>query len=163
MWSARLAFPFAAVLLLCGYAQALVGVVPMGRKDPLARLLAVGLPDVVSGVEKLREDTHAGALVTTDYATTAWFEFYLHTRPPLVQIGEEFRWPDALKPQAKLFSQPALYVTEIRHDRRDLLVPHFSSVKEIARIDRKRDGIPIAHYIVYRIDGLKGDAVGRIP
>ena len=162
-WSARLAIPVAAILLLCGYAQALIGVVPLGRKDPLARLLAVGLPDVVSRVETLREDAHADALITTEYASTAWFAFYSRAHPPIVQIGEEFRWPDAPAPQAKLFSRPALYVTEIRHDRRDLLAVHFSSVREIARIDRKRDGIPIAHYIVYRIDGLKGGPIGRMP
>lgn len=162
-WSARLAVPIAAILLLCGYAQALFGVVPIGRKDPLARLLAVGLPDVVSGVETLREGTHADALITTDYASTAWFAFYSPACPPVVQVGEEFRWPDAPVPRAGLFSRPALYVTETRHDRRDLLAAHFSSVKEIARIDRKQKGIPVAHYIVYQIDGLHGVPPGRMP
>ncbi len=162
-WSARMAVPLAAVLLLCGYAQALLGVVPMGRKDPLARLLAVGLPEVVSSVETLDKDAHAGALITTEYASTAWFAFYWHAHPPIVQIGEEFRWPDAPTPQAGLFLQSALYVTEVRHDRRDLLAMHFSSIREVTRIDRQRNGIPIARYIVYQIEGLKGVPPGRIP
>jgi hypothetical protein len=34
---------------------------------------------------------------------------------------------------------------------------------EVARIDRERKGVTIAHYVVYRVSGLKGAPVGRIP
>ncbi len=162
-WSVRLAVPVAAIVLLAGYAQALLGVVPMGRKDPLARLLAVGVPDVASQVQALRAATRSGALLTTDYASTAWFAFYAPTHPPIIQIGEEYRWSDAPVPQISLFAQSALYVAEQRRDRRDLVAAHFSRVDEIARIDRKREGVPIARYVIYRVSGLKGGPVGRMP
>jgi hypothetical protein len=162
-WSARLAVPIAVLLLFCGYAQALLGVVPMGRKDPLARLLAFGLPEVTSKVQALRIATHSDAIVTTDYASTAWFAFYAPQQTPVVQIGEEYRWPNAPIPQASLFAKTALYVTEVRRDRHDLLTAHFTQVGEIARFDREREGVAVAHYVVYRIGGLKGAPVGHLP
>ena len=162
-WSARLAVPVAAVLLLAGYAQALIGVVPFGRKDPLARLLAVGLTDVTGKVEKLRVATGAAAILTTDYATTGWFAFYAPSEAPVVDIGEDYRWPDAPPPAVKLLERPALYVTEMRRDRHDLIAAHFGEVTEIARIDRERAGVPIAHYVVYRVGSLKGSPPGRMP
>ncbi|HEY0281847.1 MAG TPA: hypothetical protein VGC27_04390, partial [Rhizomicrobium sp.] len=160
-WSKRLAVPFAAVLLAAVYAQALFGVVPMGRKDPLARLLAVGFPEVAAKVEALRLTAQAGAVLTTDYASTGWFAFY--GSGPVVQIGENYRWSGAPVAAAPLLAGPVLYVTEIRRDRHDLIGTHFAEVTEIARIDRERQGIPIAHYVVYRASGLKGAPVGRMP
>jgi 4-amino-4-deoxy-L-arabinose transferase-like glycosyltransferase len=160
-WSKRLAVPLAALLLAAAYAQALFGVVPMGRNDPLARLLAVGFPEVVAKVDALRLSAHAGAVLTTDYASTAWFAFY--GPGPVVQIGEEIRWSDAPAATASLFAGPALYVSETRRDRHDLIAAHFADVAEIARIDRERKGVAIAHYVVYRVSGLKGAPAGRIP
>jgi 4-amino-4-deoxy-L-arabinose transferase-like glycosyltransferase len=160
-WSKRLAVPAAALLLAAAYAQALFGVVPMGRKDPMARLLAVGFPEVAAKVEALRLSSHAGAVLTTDYASTAWFAFY--GPGPVVQIGEDYRWPQAPAASAALYAHPALYVSEVRRDSRDLVAAHFAHIAEIARIDRQRDGVAIAHYVVYRVSGLKGAPVGRIP
>lgn len=160
-WSARLAVPVAAVLLFAGYAQALFGVVPTGRKDPLARLLAVGFPQVAGQVRALKASAEAEAIMTTDYATAAWFAFYVQRR--VVDIGEDYRWPDAPTPAAALFDKPALYVTELRRDRHDVVAVHFAEVREIARFDRLRGAIAIAHYVVYRAKGLKGAPPGRMP
>jgi len=160
-WSKRLAVPVAAMLLGAAYAQALFGVVPMGRKDPLARLLAVGFPEVAAKVETLRLTAHAGAVLTTDYASTAWFAFY--GPGPVVQIGEDYRWAGAPVPTALLFAGPALYVSEARRDRHELIGAHFAQVGQIARIDRERKGVAIAHYVVYRVSGLKGAPAGHIP
>jgi len=159
-WSSRLAMPVAAVLLFAGYAQALFGVVPLGRKDPLARLLAVGFPQVVERLDTLRADT-GGAVLTTDYASTAWLAFYGHY--PVVAVGEDYRWPEAPPAPASLCAMSCLYVTEIRRDRYDLIAARFSGVTEIARFDRQREGVPIARYIVYRAQGPKQAVLGRLP
>ncbi len=160
-WSSRLAVPLAAVLLFAGYAQALAGIVPMGRKDPIARLLAVGFPNVVHHLESLKQANGAGAILTTDYASTAWFSFYGHFT--IVALGEGYRWPDAPAAPRALFHRPALYITEIRRDRHDLIAAHFAHVTAIARFDRKREGVPIAHYIVYRVTGPQEQNFGRMP
>lgn len=165
-WSTKLAVPVAAVLLVAGYAQALLGVVPMGRKDPLARLLAVGMPDLVSQLEAVRTANGAGVIYTTDYATTAWFSFY--SRLPVVSLGEDYRWPDAPLVTKADLAKPALYIFEVRKartglDRRDLFAARFAIAREVARFDRSRKGVAIAHYSVWRVEGAKTADLGRKP
>lgn len=159
--SARLALPVALVLVVAGYAQALIGVVPMGRKDPLARLLAVGMPLVVRDLGELKTANHAERIITTDYASTGWFAFY--SPYPVVSLGEDMRWPNSAPLTAADFTHPALYITEDRRDLHALVATRFTSVSEIARIDRMRGDIAIAHYVVYRVSGPKGSDLGRMP
>ena len=161
--SRKLATPVAAVLLLAVYAQALFGVIPFGRSDPLARLLAVGFDGVTQTIEKSVADNRAAAILTTDYASTAWFSFYLPANVPVIQANEPYRYADAPVPDAALLSQPLLYVVEQRLDRHAELEARFASVREISRFDRLRHGVPIAHYVVYRLSGWRGQAFGRMP
>jgi 4-amino-4-deoxy-L-arabinose transferase-like glycosyltransferase len=165
-WSGRLAVPVAATLLIAAYAQALFGVVPMGRKDPMARLLAAGLPEVAKKVEDLRLANHAGAILTTDYATVSWFSFYSPARPPVALIGEEYRFADSPPLSPTLLRKPMLYVCEDHNnkcDRREEIAAHFDTVTQIARLDRKRKGAVIAQYVVYRVEGAKDGSIGRVP
>ena len=161
--SRRLAKPVARLLVLSVYAQALLGIVPLGRSDPLARLLAVGFDGVAMHIEQLASSNRAGAILTTDYASQSWFSFYLPSHPQIVQIDEEFRYPDAPRADAALLSQPLIYVVEKRLDRHDLVAAHFAEVTPIAHFDRLRRGVAIAHYVVYRVAGLRGTPLGRLP
>ncbi len=157
------ATPVAAVLLLAVYAQALFGVIPFGRSDPLARLLAVGFDGVAANVETLRRSNNAAAIVTTDYASTAWFAFYLPDHPPVIQANEDYRYPDARVPDGGLLGRPALYVVEQRLDKHAELAGRFGAVREVARFDRLRHGVPIAHYVAYLLGDWRGTRFGRLP
>jgi hypothetical protein len=156
------ATPVAVVLLLAVYAQALFGVIPFGRSDPLARLLAVGFDGVAQNIETARAQNGASAILTTDYESTAWFAFYLPGHPPVIQANEDYRYPDAPVPDTKLLTRPLLYVVEQRLDHRDLLAAQFAQVAPVAHFDRLRHGVPIAHYIVYRLGGWRGTRFGRL-
>lgn len=161
--SRRLAVPVAALLLLAVYAQALFGIVPLGRSDPLARLLAVGMERVTGTVEQTAANEHAAAILTTDYASTAWLNFTLPSHSRIVQLTEEQRYLDAPRPDASLLSRPLLYVVEQRLDRHDFVAAHFAQVTPIAHVDRLRRGVAIAHYVIYRVVGLRGAPLGRMP
>jgi 4-amino-4-deoxy-L-arabinose transferase-like glycosyltransferase len=161
--SRRLAIPVAALLLVGVYAQALFGVVPLGRSDPLARLMAVGMPAVTQDIERLANHDHAQAILTTDYASTAWLSFYLPSHPAIVQLNEEKRYPDAARADVGLLSQPLLYVVEARLDRHDFVAQHFARVTPLAQVDRLRRGVAIAHYVIYRVGGFHGAPLGRMP
>jgi len=161
--SRRLAAPVATVLLLAVYAQALFGIIPFGRSDPLARLLAVGFDGVAQTVEKSADGSHAAAILTTDYATTSWLSFYLPAGRPVIQINEAYRYPDAPAPDASVLSRTLLYVVEQRLDKHAGLAPQFSSVVEVGHFDRLRRGVPIAHYVIYRVSGWNGQRTGRMP
>ena len=158
-----LAVPVSAALLIAVYAQALFGVIPFGRSDPLARLLAVGFDGVAQNIERLRHANGATAVVTTDYESTAWFSFYLPDHPPVIQANEEYRYPDARPAGADLLAAPALYVVEQRLDKHRELTGRFATVREVARFDRLRHGVPIAHYVAYALSGWRGIAFGRAP
>jgi hypothetical protein len=161
--SRQLATPVAAVLLLAVYAQALLGVIPFGRSDPLARLLAVGFDGVANQVETARASAGAAAIVTTDYASTAWLSFYLPRHPAVLQLNEPWRYADAPDAPAALLSRPLLYVVEQRLDKHAEMSAHFRSIRPIAQFDRLRHGVPIAHYVAYRVSGWNGTSVGRLP
>lgn len=157
-WSARLAIPVAAVLLIAGYAQALVGVIPFGRKDPLARLLAVGLPEVVQQIGEKKSAAGAGLIVTSDYATTSWLSFY--SPFAVAHVGEDYRWPDS--PVAR-FTGPALYVAEDRRDLHAGLARCFGKIESLGQVDRLRKGVAIAHYRLYRLASPTKQPCGRMP
>ncbi len=161
--SRPLAAPVAAVLLIAVYAQALFGVIPFGRSDPLARLLAVGFEGVSQKIETAQRATGAAAIVTSDYESTSWFAFYLPGHPPVIQFNEPERYLDAPVPEAGLLQRPLLYVVELRLDKHKELSGLFGQVREVARFDRLRHGVPIAHYVAYALSGWRGTRFGRLP
>jgi len=157
------ALPVALLLLAFVYVQAFFNLVPIGRKDPMTRLMGVGIPELGAQVEQARQAARAGAVLTTDYPTSGWFAFYTPGHPPLIQIGDDARWLASPIPDRSLLGQPLIYVSEVRFDQSAMLRAHFSDVHRIAFIDRKRGGKTIANYVLYRVQGLKGPVVGRQP
>jgi len=160
-WSAYLAIPVAFVLLVACYAQAIFGLIPLGRQDPFARLLGVGFGDVAREIGQEQAATSAAAIVTTDYATTAWFAYY--TQLPVIQLNEEDRWLSAPRASVALLRRPLLYVTEPNRNMRDQVATHFGTVSTPATLIRARNGVPVGRYEVYRLGGFHGPALGREP
>jgi 4-amino-4-deoxy-L-arabinose transferase-like glycosyltransferase len=158
-----LAMPVAAVMLLSVYAQAFFAVVPLGRADPLSRLLGVGLDDVVRRVEQDRAKSGAAALVTTDYATTGWFTFYRSGSEPVIPLNEPFRWDMAPKAPQLLLSGPLLYVVEERNDQHAFVSTLFREVERFDTIERRRGGKVVARYAVYRVSGPTAPLDARLP
>jgi hypothetical protein len=154
--SRSFAVPFAAATIVLLYAQALWGVIPRVR-DPVSRLLAVGMDRVADDIETLRAQTQARAILTTSYALTGWFRFYLPSHPPVVQLNERLRYLDEPEPDGSLFEGPLLYVTEIRNDQSASLAMRFAQVTPLAHITRARNGVTIDQYAVYSVSGLKGN------
>ena len=157
--SRRSAVPVAAAMMALVYAQALWAIVP-GVRDPVSRLLAVGMDSVVADIETQRTQIHAQAILTTSYALMGWFRFYMPSHPPVVQVNERFRYVDEPPPPRSLFEGPLLYVTELRNDQSALLVMRFANVTPLTHISRTRNGVKIDEYAVYSVSGLKGEPLG---
>jgi hypothetical protein len=145
------------VLLAFCYLQALLGVVPIGRKDPFARLLAVGLADTARRAEAL----HPAAVLTTDYETAAWFSFY--GRMPVVQLNDESRWLTSPQASSALLGRNLIYIVPQSRDRRPLVADHFDTITPLGPIDRMGRGQAVERYDVYRVAGLRGAPLGRMP
>ena len=98
-WSARAATPVALVMTGLIYAQAVLGIVPVVR-EPISRMLAVGIGRVTDDIEILRAQNNAKAILTTSYEMRGWLSFYLPTKPPVIQVNERFRWLNEPPPAA---------------------------------------------------------------
>ncbi|MBV9330383.1 MAG: glycosyltransferase family 39 protein [Alphaproteobacteria bacterium] len=162
-WLRTAAAPVAVALLLAVYAQALFGFLPVGRSDPVNRLLGFGIPDVA---RKLAEagGGKAAALVVTDYASAGWFSFYRPHGLAVLVLNEPERWEFASPAPGSLLSRPLLYAAEQRLDRSDLVRQWFGQVHLTARIDRSRGSQVIARYIVFRVDQYRGSTpVRKLP
>ena len=151
----RAAAPVASAILIFAYAQALFGVVPMGRADPLSRLLGVGFKDVAADVDKVRTKFAIPAILTTDYGSAAWFGFYLPSRALVIAAGESERWTFVPAAPGVLSSRPLLYVAEAKRDEHAALARRFREVVSLGEIPRKRGNIVIARYVLYRVSGLR--------
>jgi 4-amino-4-deoxy-L-arabinose transferase-like glycosyltransferase len=161
-WCSRLAAPVAAGILILIYAQALTGFIPLGSRDPLARLIGVGFRPVADSLVGAARVAHAGAILTTDYETTAWLRFY---EPGLkvVQLGETYRYPAAPMPEAALMRAPLLYFVEGKRDQSARLRKYFSSVLLATQLRIGRADSQTALYEIYLVDMPKGPVPGRMP
>lgn len=161
-WCTRLAAPVAAIFLLLTYAQALTGFIPLGARDPLARLTGAGFPPVAGSLVGAAKIAHAGAILTTDYETTAWLRFY---EPGLkvVQLGEVNRYPAAPMPDAALMKGPLLYFVEHKRDQSAEVRKYYSSVLLATQLRIGKANSEIARYEIYLVDAQKRPAPGRMP
>ncbi len=159
-WCARLAAPTAALFLVVTYTQALTGVIPLGARDPLARLLGGGFRPVADGVARAARGAGAQAILTTDYETTAWLRFY---EPGLkvVQMGELYRYPAA--PMAAPGLTRLLYLVEKKRDQNPQVRKSFSEVSLATELAVTRDGRELSRYEIYLADAPKGPIYGRMP
>ena len=161
--SRRAAIPTAAVLLALLYAQALTGIIPLGRKDPIQRLLAFGLHEMSKDIVRQVSAHRASAILTTDYAMTAWLRFYLPADLPIIQIDEPWRWAAAPSTNAVTFQHPLIYIADLRRDRPDIVKLQFGTVVPCGQVDRSRRGSVIETYAAYCVRHPKAAAAGKIP
>lgn len=157
----RAATPVAGAILLLAYAQALFGAIPMGRSDPLSRLLGVGLADVAANIDGVRSRSGAEAVLTTDYASAGWFSFYLPSHAPVIAANESERWTFAPEADSALLSGPLLYVAEVKRDEHAALASRFGQITPLGEVERKRGSLVLARYALYRVSGFRGGSVGR--
>jgi hypothetical protein len=161
-WCARLAAPVAAGFLLLIYAQALTGFIPLGTRDPLPRLLGVGVKQMAASLAGITRQNLAAAILTTDYESTAWLRFY---QPGLkvIQLGETYRYPTAPAPDPGLLRQPLIYFVERRRDQSAGLRKQFSSVLLATELQIGRKGEEPEIYELYSVQAPKAPIAGRMP
>jgi hypothetical protein len=158
--SRALAIPIAALILALVYGQAFFGVVP--KRDPIGRLTAFGMKPVVAELEQASRREGAKGIVTTSYATTSWLAFYLKPKMPVVQVNENFRWLSAPEADPALAAAPLLFVTTGGEKTMPAIAAHFSQIDHIGEVDRRRKGVLIEKYDLYRVSGFRGGALGRL-
>ena len=71
-----LALPVAVGILAFSYAQETIGIIQLGKNDPVSRMTAVGIAPVTEEISTLARQTGAQGIVTSKYGTTALLAFY---------------------------------------------------------------------------------------
>ncbi len=155
-WCAKLAMPLAAAILLLAYLQAATGLIPL-KRDPLARLLGVGIRDTADSLVLLQQQSGAQAVLTSDYETTAWLRFYRPTLP-VVAVDQPNRYLDA--PTVRFESGSLLYFADRTRNPDPVSIGNFNTVKQLGEISRGHDA---ARYQVWQLDGPKAAIEGRTP
>jgi 4-amino-4-deoxy-L-arabinose transferase-like glycosyltransferase len=151
-----IAAPLAAVFLLAAYAQALYAPLPL-RKDPVARLLGRDFAPIGEVAAALVKAHLAGAVLTTDYETTAWLRF---TQPgiPVIQINEPERYPDAPPPPPALLQGRLVYLAEFRRDQHHLVQQVFAYAGFPTQLQT-----PSSLYMLYPVARPKSSQIGKMP
>jgi 4-amino-4-deoxy-L-arabinose transferase-like glycosyltransferase len=157
----RAAAPVAAAILVLAYAQAFFGIAPLGRSDPLSRLLGFGLEEAAARVDAIRAKSGARAVLATDYASAAWFDFYLPSHAPIIAASESERWTFLSETDTTLLSGPLLYVAEAKRDEHEALAKRFRQIVPLGEVARKRGALVIGHYVLYRVSDFRGGAFGH--
>lgn len=155
-WCARLAMPVAAAILLLAYVQAATGLIPL-KRDPLARLLGVGMRETAQEVGNLLRENRARAVVTSDYETTAWLRFY-QPALPVVAVDQPNRYLEA--PIVRFESGPLLYFADQSHMFDTVFLGNFERLRPLPDIRRNYDSAP---YWVYLVDRPQTVIEGRTP
>lgn len=155
-WCSRLALPVAAVILLLAYAQAATGFIPL-KRDPLARLLGVGMRETAQQVGALMKETGAQAVITSDYETTAWLRFY-QPALPVVAVDQPNRYLEA--PIVQFKSGPLLYFADQAHMFDVAFMESFARMRPLPDIFR---GHGAGRYWVYLVDQPETVIQGKSP
>jgi 4-amino-4-deoxy-L-arabinose transferase-like glycosyltransferase len=163
-WLNNLAIPVASVILAFSYAQTWTGALPLGKSDPVARMTAMGFAPVAEELAERARADGAAALVTTRYVNTGWLAFYVRPHLPVLQAAEEYRWSDAPAAAASMLDKPLLYVTQNPARELRFITPLFAKIRFEGCVARRRGGVVIDSFCLYRLEGFRHRAGGtRIP
>ena len=158
-----LALPVAIGILAFSYVQETIGIVPLGKNDPVARMTAVGIAPVTEEISTLAHQTGAQGIVTSKYGTTALLAFYLRPHMSIIDVTEDNRWLAAPRATSDILEKPLMYVTQNPEHELPKVAAYFSNIVPITNLDRMRSGSTIDQFQVYSLSGFHGHAVGRVP
>ena len=158
-WCARLAMPAAAAILLLAYLQAATGLIPL-KRDPLARLLGVGMRQTAEKAGDLMREKGAQAVLTTDYETTAWLRFY-NSSLPVVAVNQPNRYLDSV---SVLVAQGSfLYLADGTRGADAELIGSFEANPQILELQRERNGRIVAGYKAILLNAPRHPISGKSP
>ena len=96
-------------------------------------MLARGFPQAAQILASVTQAIHAGAVVTTDYETTALLHYY-QPRLKVIQVDDIYRYPDLANAPSALLKQPLLYFVENRREQTTTIQRYFRDVGPAERI-----------------------------
>jgi hypothetical protein len=160
--SSRSALAVGVVLFVLIGLQSAFGLIPL-RKDPTARLLAVGWQSLAADIEAMRVRLGARCVVASNYGLVSWLTFYLPPGTCVAQINERMRWISMPEPSTALFNGKVLFIGDANLNESDMLRAKYDTLEPQGLLSRERRGQVIETYRLDLVDGLKGDPFDRSP
>jgi len=158
-WAAAAVIPLGLLAAAFVYTEAPLGILPLGGKDPRARVLGVGWPAVAARIEGVRAQTRLREVLTTDYPLASWTAFYLPGHQGVDQITQRMRWSAEPAPPPGQFSNGVLYICGAPCDRLGSVASRFSSVSLVGSIPRLNGTAVVATYSLYALKGPRGEVL----
>jgi 4-amino-4-deoxy-L-arabinose transferase-like glycosyltransferase len=156
LWAAPLAFAFGAL----AFAEALTGAVPLGWADPAVRL--EGFRELARDLDSKASAENAGYLLTQGYALTSLMTYYGDPAIAVVQPEQRIRWIFAPQPSESLFAGPGLALGEAGRRFDLILKMRFRTVEPAGLIERRRGGVVVQTYELYRVADPIGPALDPV-
>lgn len=126
----------------------------LARKDPTFQLR--GWQEVGSAIQKTAADIGAGFVLTSGYGLNGQIDFLLKDGLPVYQFTQRIRYVMAPQPDAAVFDQTGLYISEARRDQSDALKAVFDRVHKVAVLERQVKGVRLEELNVYELSGRTG-------
>lgn len=161
-WSRISSAPIGGAITALALLQGAFGIVPLGHKDPTARVLAVGWRQLATSIDELRRNAGIPAYVATDYTLAGWLTFYVPSKAPVIQLNERVRWVNAPQPDKDLLDGPLLYVCKDACPYIPYLKRGFNHVDLLGAFRRERNGALINTYSAYRLSGAIGPVLDAV-
>ena len=145
------AAPLGLIVVVAVYTQTLFGWMPLGNFDPTASRLGAGIEAVAEEVEAIRQAEGASIILTEGYPMTGWLSYYGAPRPPLVQqFNERERWLQ--EPAFDPAEIDGPFILVVQAGRMPIEIKElFGQPVHLATLTRRRGGLDIADYDVYRL------------
>ncbi len=145
LWAAPLGLAVAAL----AFAQAMTGIVPLGRVDPTARI--EGFRDLARELDAKARADRAAFVLTQGYALTSLMTYYGDASIAVVQPDQRMRWIFEPGPPKALFAAPGLALGEAGKGFEADLKRRFRSVEPAGVLERRRGGALLGAYDLYRV------------
>lgn len=161
-WAAKLvgssrawAVPLGLMLTALVYVQAMFAPLPVaGRSDPTA--LLAGWRQLSADVTDAARREKAAFVLTQGYALTGLLKAYVPSDLPVTQYNERYRWAYDATVREPDHGAVGLYVVEERRSNDTGPRPRFEASTEVARIERRRRGVTLEAYVIYKLERPKG-------
>ena len=161
-WSALSAAPVGLALAAFVYLQAIFGLFPLGPRDPTARILGVGWPQLAAEIDRVRANAQAAVILTTDYEVAGWLSFYLPSHTPVEQVNQRIRWVNEPVPDPQLFRGQMMYICKNQCSKLDEIKRKFAIVDFQGTFARMRGATQIEHYSLYRVADANGPVLDSL-
>ncbi|WP_018699206.1 ArnT family glycosyltransferase [Amorphus coralli] len=127
-------------------------------KDPTKQLR--GWDTFSAEIDRMRETAGAQWIGAVHYTVTGELAFHLPD-VPVFGVVEPLRYANLPDPDTALLQKPGLVLDEHRRLGTDILGGRFDRFEQIGTVTRTANGVAIATYDVWLVDGAKGDPTGR--